>query len=76
MKKELGRTPFELRDPWLAEPEDKRFVVLDRSRIWSGRRGTIEIELDQGNRVCFKEFQAVRWIDEGFLDRLRDWLGL
>jgi hypothetical protein len=63
-------------DPHLEEPADKGlFVVGERDKLWSGRRGMIEIEFDQENRVCWKSFRGVRWINEGILDRLRDWLG-
>ena len=79
LEKELGRTAFEIEDPFLEEPQPElRFhlpVALERFRIWTGRRGTIEIELDPHNRVRWKGFQAMRWINGSILDRLRDWLG-
>ena len=74
LEKELGRPPFEMEVPELLEPENKLFK-LDRAKSWIGRRGIIAIEFDQDNRVCWKEFQGVRWINGGILDRLRDWLG-
>ena len=77
LKKELGRPPFEFQRPWLEEPEVpfRPPLALGRFRIWTGRRGSIEIELNQDNHVCWKRFQAVRWINGGILDRLPDWLG-
>jgi hypothetical protein len=77
LKKELGRSPFAMEGPWL-EPEpgpEHRRVLGNRSRTWNGRRGMIVIELDQDNNVCWKHFQGGRWSNQGFLDRLRDWLG-
>jgi hypothetical protein len=76
--RELGRTPFEIEEPSLEEP-GVAVVRLPRAseryRIWSGRRGRIDIQFDQENRVCWKQFQGVRWINRGILERLRDWLG-
>ena len=76
LQKQLNHAPWQFEDPHLAEPADKGlFVVGERDKIWTGRRGMIEIEFDQENRVCWKSFRGVRWINEGILDRLRDWLG-
>ena len=73
LENELGRAPFEVEDPSLEEPV--RFVFWDRGRIWTGRRGRIVIGFDQDNHACWKRFNGVRWINEGILDRIRDWLG-
>jgi hypothetical protein len=74
--KQLPQAPFLFEDPHLEEPADKGlFVVGDRNKLWSGRRGMIEIEFDNENRVCWKSFQGMRWTNGGILDRLRDWLG-
>jgi hypothetical protein len=68
---EVGR-PFE----WEMEKPAKRgLVVIASARVWSGRRGIIVIELDQDNQVCWKAFQALRWLNGNVFDRLRDWLG-
>jgi hypothetical protein len=75
LEKELGRPPFECEDPRMEEPKVWPHHLVTGSRIWTGRRGIIFIELDQENRVCCKEFQGGRWINGGVLDRLRDWLG-
>jgi hypothetical protein len=75
LEKELGQPPYEIQDPRLEEPEGSGILVLDRMRIWKGRRGSITIELDQENHVRWKAFQGVRWVNGGILDRLRDWLG-
>src|SRR5262249_34870773 len=72
---ELGRRLFEFEGPTLEEPEIK-LLDLERLRIWDGRRGRIEIELDHDRHVRRKRFQGVRWINGGVFDRLRDWLGL
>jgi hypothetical protein len=72
--KELDQPPWEFKGPRLYEPEDKG-VFDDRVKVWNGRRGSIEIELDQDNHVCWKHFRGVRWTNQGILDRLRDWLG-
>jgi len=76
LEKELGRSPCEFERPKLEEPEDWVFVVWwDRARIWTGRCGIIEIELDQDNKVCWKRFKGLRWKTADVIDRLRDWLG-
>src|SRR6516165_6069335 len=74
LEKELGRSPCEFERPQLEEPEDWVFVVWDRARIWTGRRGIIEIELDQDNKVCWMRFKGLRWKNADVIDRLRDWL--
>jgi hypothetical protein len=74
LEKEVGKPPFDIEGARLQEPEDERFAVLHRARIWIGRRGSIEIEFDQDNRVWWKSFQGVRWNNGSILDRLRDWL--
>jgi hypothetical protein len=74
-EKELGRRPFEIEELGMEEPEARRHFVQDRVKVWTGRRGSIAIELDQDNHVCWKHFQGYRWINGGILDRLRDWLG-
>ena len=68
---------FEFQLPRLSEPEVRFHVWVDshRFRIWTGRRGYIEIEFDQDNHVYWKNFQGLRWTNGGILDRLRDWLG-
>jgi hypothetical protein len=73
LEKELGRFPFEFKGAKLQEPE--AWLQGDETKFWTGQRGMIIIELDQDNKVCLKSFQGVRWINQGFLDRLRDWLG-
>jgi hypothetical protein len=75
LENELGQPPFENEDPRMEEPEVAPRHLVTGGRIWTGRRGIIAIEFDQDNRVCWKEFQGVRWINGGILDRLRDWLG-
>jgi hypothetical protein len=77
LEKELGRPPFELEDPSLEEMADKADFVLDwhSIKVWTGRRGSIAIELDEDNHVRWKEFRGVRWLNGGILDRMRDWLG-
>ena len=73
---ELGRAPFEDQGPWLEEPLMMRGVLIwHRDNIWVGRRGSIVIELDRDNRVRWKSFHGLRWINGNILDRLRDWLG-
>src|SRR5262249_21393425 len=57
-EKELGRPPYEIEDPRLEVPEFRNFVVWDRAKIWMGRRGSIVIELDQENHVCWTGFQG------------------
>jgi hypothetical protein len=75
-QKQLPQALFLFEDPHLEEPAHKGlFVVGDRNKLWSGRRGMIEIEFDQENRVCWKSFQGMRWTNQGILDRIRDWLG-
>jgi len=74
LKRELGHAPYEFEDPILQEPADKG-VVVERVKVWTGRRGSIMLELDQHNHVRWKEFQGVRWTNGSILDRLRDWLG-
>jgi hypothetical protein len=74
VRKELGLRPFEF-EALLEEPVVRRPLDLDRLKSWIGRRGSIAIELDQDNRVSWKSFQGGRWINDGILDRLRDWLG-
>jgi hypothetical protein len=76
LEKELGRPPYEIQDPRLEEPEVPENVDGDTARIWTGRRGSIMIELTLDDHVGWKHFQVVRWTNGGFLDRLRDWLGL
>jgi hypothetical protein len=71
--KELGRPPFEFEERWLRQGE-LTAIVRDR-KVWRGRRGIIEIALDQDNHVRWKHFQGGRWSNENILDRLRDWLG-
>jgi hypothetical protein len=71
LEKELGRAPFEN----VGQPEGRGQLAWDRIKIWTGRRGRIEIELDQDHHVCWKFFQGVRWRNGDILDRLRDWLG-
>ena len=79
LEKELGRPPFEIEIRGQVEPVGVAFhppvVVGSTAKIWTGRRGTIIIELDRENRIRLKEFQGVRWTNQGILDRLRDWLG-
>src|SRR5262249_13831166 len=55
LEKELGRPPFEIEGLALEEPERKE-VVLERAKTWTGRRGVIGIEFDQDNHVCWKAF--------------------
>ncbi|HMF15956.1 MAG TPA: hypothetical protein VKE98_02065, partial [Gemmataceae bacterium] len=75
LEKELGRPPFQMQELGMEEPEVRRRFVLDRVKVWTGRRGSIAIELDQNQHVRWKHFQGVRWTNAGILDRLRDWLG-
>ena len=76
LEKELGRPPFLYEGPTPEEPTNKwPFVVGDRVKVWTGRRGLILIESDRDKNVCWKQFHGVRWINGGILDRLRDWLG-
>ena len=72
--KELGQRPWQPEGLIMEEPKNK-FVDFDRAKTWMGRRGMIVIELDQDNNVCWKHFVRLRWINQGVLDRLRDWLG-
>ena len=72
--KELRQRPYELEHSRLEVPEGKE-AAWERTKIWIGRRGRIEIELDQDNHVCWKAFWRVRWSNGSFVDRLRDWLG-
>jgi len=51
-----------------------RVEILDTLRIWTGRRGRIDIDFDEDNHVRWKHFQGGRWRNGGILDRLRDWL--
>jgi len=76
LKKELGRAPFENEGPTLKEPDSsaRGFLVGSRVSIWTGRRGRIEIQFDEDNHVWWKRFHGMRWINEGILDRLRDWV--
>jgi len=72
LKKELRRPAFEFEDM----NAEGNWLFGRTGKIWTGRRGRIEIEFDQDNHVCWKAFQGGRWIKAGILDRLRDWLGL
>jgi hypothetical protein len=77
---ELGRQPFTIEGLILEERAEYKglrglFLVSDRDKLWTGRRGRIVIRLDQDNDVCWKGFHGVRWVNRGILDRLRDWLG-
>ena len=74
-EKVLSRRPIDFEDPRLEEPEWRGFLVSDRAKIWTGRRGFIIIDLDQDNHICWKRFQGRREINGGIFDRLRDWLG-
>ena len=74
LEQELLASPFRLDGPGLDEPAP-RALDWDRGKIWTGRRGMIQIELDQDNHVRWKGFQPVRWINGGVVDRFRDWLG-
>ena len=71
---ELGHPPWEFQGPLLEQSTDK-IVVADTVKVWTGRRGIIEIELDQGKHVFGKTFHGGRWVNGSILDRLRDWLG-
>jgi hypothetical protein len=71
LKKELGPPAFEFEDL----SAEGNWLFGRTGKIWTGRRGRIEIEFDQDNHVCWKAFQGGRWINGGILDRLRDWLG-
>ena len=71
-EKEVDQMFFEIEDPRPAG--GVRLVVWDRARIWTGRRGIIEIELDQDNKVCWMRFKGLRWKNADVIDRLRDWL--
>jgi len=74
---ELSHPPFEVEELILEEPNGGwESATSERIQIWTGRRGIIAIEFGQDNHVRLKCFQRVRWINDGFLDRLRDWLGL
>ena len=78
LEKELGRPVLEFQDPSLEEPVGPGFplpLVLERFKVWGGRRGRILIQFDEDNHVCWKGFHGMRWINGGILDRLRDWLG-
>jgi hypothetical protein len=81
LEKELGRAPFEQEDPWLQEPElwfrhlHRARIDWDRVKVWTGRRGIIEIRFDEASHVCWKHFQGARWNNGNILDRLCDWLG-
>jgi hypothetical protein len=75
MTDEESFPPCEFEDPKLVEVESKAGVGVRTVKAWTGRRGIILIELDQENRVFWKNFQGVRWTNGGILDRLRDWLG-
>jgi hypothetical protein len=75
LEKELGRPPFKIEDIKIEELVVPGPLLLSsNSKVWTGRRGMIQIELDQENHVRWKCFQAGRWINGGILDRLRDWL--
>jgi hypothetical protein len=74
LRKELGGPPFTIEELRLEEPEGKG-IDWERVKIWIGRRGMIEIELDEDHNVRGKAFQAARWDNGSVLDRLRDWLG-
>src|SRR5262245_18854853 len=80
--KELGQRPWQpegliMEEPKFVAPTKvvHKFVDFDRAKTWMGRRGMIVIEWDKDNNVCWKHFVRLRWINEGILDRLRDWLG-
>jgi hypothetical protein len=75
LEKELGKFPYEFEDPSLSEPANGAVGVGDWDKIWTGRRGIIEIRFDRDKHVCWKKFHGVRWINRGVLERLRDWLG-
>ena len=71
LAKELGRPPFEFEDL----SAEGNWLFGRTGKIWTGRRGRIEIEFDQDNHVCWKAFRGGRWINQGILDRLHAWLG-
>jgi hypothetical protein len=76
LQKELGKPAYKFDDPRMEEPQNnERLVVWDRVKIWTGRRGSMMVELDQDNHVTWKHFLGGGWINGGILDRLRDWLG-
>ena len=76
LEKKLGQPPWDWEDPRLEQPELRRQgLMVSEDRIWVGRHGCIQIELDQDNHVSWKEFSPVRWVNGSILDRLRDWLG-
>ena len=85
LDKELGRVAFEFGGPIVGPILEERADFLadgralpidwDKFKIWNGRRGMIQIELNQDNLVCWKRFDGRRRINAGILDRLRDWLG-
>ena len=54
------------------EPER---LPLDKRRQWLGKENAILVELDQHDRVSGKYFGYVDW-PEGFVMKLRRWLGL
>ena len=76
LEKELSRPPFKIEDTIMEEREAPGPVLISsNSKVWTGRHGIIQIELHQDNHVRWKIFQSGRWINDGILDRLRDWHG-
>ena len=74
LEKEMGKPPYEIENPSLEEPNGL-VPVAYTVKVWTGRRGIMEIDFDLDNHVRWKGFHGIRWINGGILDRLRDWLG-
>ncbi|HMF18114.1 MAG TPA: hypothetical protein VKE98_12955 [Gemmataceae bacterium] len=68
LEKKLGKAP-EIGTP-LEEGE-----VSERSKVWFGRRGIIEIYFDNFSQVTWKFFTEIQPAEPSLFDRLRDWLG-
>ena len=47
---------------------------IPKPKIWKGRRGIVQIQLDEESRVSGKSFLGFGE-RSSFIDRLRDWLG-
>jgi hypothetical protein len=76
LEKQLGKRPFITIDGiCLMEPVSGPMLVPNKSKIWLGRRGAIEIQFDNDGKVFFRGFRGIRPADPTFLESVRDWLG-